>query len=1483
MIRNFLQIGLVCLLILVTSLAQAQSQSFPNDWAEKITWRSIGPANMSGRITSIAVYEEDPCIWWAASASGGLLKTINNGVLFKHQFDSESTVSIGDVQVAQSDPNIVWVGTGEANPRNSVSWGDGVYKSTDGGETWKNMGLKKTYQIGRIAIHPENPDVVYVGALGRLWGPNEDRGLFKTTDGGKSWEKVLFVDDKTGVIDVQMHPKDPDTLMIATYERMRDGFDGNDPVKKYGDGSAIYRTTDGGKSFEKLSKGLPSCKLGRIGIDFYHKNPKYVYAIVESEKIASQPEDTAYAGITAEDAEVGARVTRVTNNGPGEEAGLQEGDVIVQVDGKLIHTYNELLKEIRMHKAGDDLKIIGSREKETIELELKLTKRPSGRNGRARGGRNPFTGTLGGQAANLQGQQGGKEENQFGGIYMSKDGGDSWKRINTLNPRPMYYSQFRVDPTDRNHMFVLGTSLYRSSDGGETFTGDGGRGIHPDNHAMWIDPNDGRHMILGNDGGVYVTYDRMDNWTHHNQFAIGQFYHVGVDNRGNYNVYGGLQDNGSWGGPSRSRSGGIINTDWFRIGGGDGFICLVDPDDPNQLYMESQNGAMQRRNLKTGERGFVRPQAQRGVRYRFNWKTPFILSPHNSKIHYSAGNYVFKSNRKGDGTQAISPEITNTDRGSGSAISESAVQEGVIYAGTTDGAIWMTRDGGKEWTAIYSVKEEKDDSDSDDDSEEQTPDESASSDAEEQDDKSTEAAEEKSSDQDKSDKDASDKGDSDKGDSDKDAAGKDDQISGTWTVQLISDRVPRGGTSNSFELEMDDEGKISGSFNSRRGEQEISSGTFDKETGKILISIANERGETTFEGELTDGKIVGQLDFAGRFQIEFEATRDKQDPVSAAAGYVSVSSELQDDDSVTNLSGYWTGKLISDQIPEAMSEFEMQLTFNANGTVVGSSSTPQGDAELAEGQYLAERKTFSCYMQNVNFGAVVTAKMVSDKKLAGKISVNDGQVEVDFEATFDRPFANAADAANEADASQESDASQADESSSQTEQSGTAQSSEQEAAENEASASDVAMKDDPVGGKWSGEFDSEFFTGDQANFTMEFKTDGKGKITGGSIESERLNGEVTEGEYDAKKGSISFFVETTRSSIEFDGELKDGSMEGDADIGGGRFTFGFSAKLDSATEEAVAANDSSDSKAEIKSSGSFAELVPGPRWVSSIEASRYKGGRVYLTLDGHRSNDDEPYVFASENFGKTWKSIRANLPTSAGSTRVIREDARNEDVLYLGCEFSAWVSIDRGESWTKLSGLPTVAVHEIAVHPTAGEIVAATHGRSLWIADVSLLQQIDKDAKNAKAALYRPKTFVKRSRGDERGSIDRNQFSGQNPYNGTRIMYSIGERANSATVVITDIRGEEIREFEAETGLGLHVIEWNLSRAQRGRATGQFRNFGGGRQIASGTYLITLTVDGEEFKQPLEVVDDEDFPVNAVAEELEELEEFWRELLGEDD
>ena len=542
----------------------AADGTIPADWIKSFSWRCIGPANMGGRITAISVFEADPTTYWIATASGGLLKTVNNGITFEHQFDHEATVSIGDVCVAPSDRNIVWVGTGENNPRNSVSYGDGVYKSTDGGKTWKNMGLKKSFQIGRIGIHPKNPDIVYVGALGRLYGPNEDRGLFKTTDGGKTWYKVLYVDDKTGVIDLQIDPASPDTILVAMWDRQRDefddflgeppppdGIDRYDPVRKYGKGAGIFKTTDGGKTFNKLNKGLPTCAMGRIGLDYYRKNPKVVFAIIDTEKHGTGlPPVVVYLGVRGTQETGGAKLAEVAANSPAARAGLKANDVLESLDGKPVPNQAALVDLLRPHKVGDKVKVAYRRVigKETAkrEAEITLAAQPAGpgrggprfpnpgffgedaegggaivseivENGPAaqaglkiddlitaldgkpferfmqalsqitrsrkvgdkikvtvvrgkekkditialqQGGFERLRGRLppghtvrpnraglGGQRENVQDQQ-GPDGIETGGIFRSDDGGESWTRINSFNPRPMYFSKVRVDPSD---------------------------------------------------------------------------------------------------------------------------------------------------------------------------------------------------------------------------------------------------------------------------------------------------------------------------------------------------------------------------------------------------------------------------------------------------------------------------------------------------------------------------------------------------------------------------------------------------------------------------------------------------------------------------------------------------------------------------------------------------------------------------------------------------------------------------------------------------------------------------------------------------------------------------------------------------------------------------------------------------------------------------------------------------------------------------
>ena len=1130
----------------VLGQAKKVKQTLPNAWVKAFQWRCIGPANMSGRITSIAVNEKDPSMWWAATASGGLLKTVNNGTSFEHQFDHQAVVSIGDVQVARSNPKIVWVGSGESNPRNSVSWGDGVYKSVDGGKSWKNMGLRKSFQIGRIAIHPTNPDIVYVGVLGRLWGPSKERGLYKTTNGGKSWKRVLFVDDKTGIIDIQMHPSEPATLLVAAYERQRDGFDGNDPGKKHGKGSGLYRTTDGGKTFDRMTKGLPTCNLGRIGLCYYRADPKFVYAVVESAKIGQEPANAAYLGMIGQNAEVGSKITRVVAKSPASKAGLKVGDIVTQIGKKKVFSYNDLLREIRGHVAGQKTQLHVVRNRKSVVLKVQLGNRPKPqpRQGKKQRGkkkrrrrpqptRSPFGTRLGGQQANFQDHQ-GKQGHQFGGVYRSSDGGKSWTRINSVNPRPMYYSQIRVDPSDKNRIFLLGTRLFKSTDGGKTFTPNGaGRGVHVDHHAMWIDPGDGRHIILGNDGGIYTTHDRGANWDHLNHVAIGQFYHVGIGPRRNYRVYGGMQDNGSWGGPSRVSNGrGAINSDWFRVGSGDGFICLVDPQDPDQIFFESQNGFMGRVNLRTGRRGFIRPPRRRGTRYRFNWKTPFILSRHNSKVHYSAGNVVFRSMNQGSRLKVISGDITRTNRGAGSAITESPVDEYVLYVGTTDGALSVTRDGGKQWTTLYGQR--------------------------------------------------------------------------------------------------------------TRGRR--SSGTGAKPT--------------------------------------------KEDPDKAK---------------------------------------------------------PKRPADALTGRWL------------------------------GRMVVGGGQVR---------------------------------------------------------------------------------------SFTLNLKLGKDGKEISGNYASEFVQGDIEKGQFDAKGKKASMDVGGPRGTIRFAAEYSPNQLKGTINVAGANLKVQFTARRQGV---AITAKDGSKS---------LSLLMPGPRWVSSLEASRFSPGRCYVTFDGHRSDDDTPLVFATENYGETWRSIRANLPTSAGTTRVIREDVANQNLLYLGTEFGCWVSVDRGQSWTRLNNnLPTVAIHEIAVHPLAGEIVVATHGRSIWVVDVSALRSISTKTVQSPSTLYAPHSAIIWRRAPSRGGTTR-QFVGQNPASGAAIYYSLTKTARVAKLQIKDHQGRLLRELNGPTTSGLHLVRWDL-RGSLSTNNGQRRR--PSRLVAPGQYQVCLIVDGETQQQSLSVQSDPADPNAArVIAETELWEAFFQ-------
>jgi len=612
-----------------------------------LTPRSIGPTNMGGRIMDIAVFEKDPRIFFVATASGGLWKTENAGTTFAPIFDKESSVSLGAVAVSQTDSNVVWVGTGEHSSRNSTAWGDGVYKTTDGGKTWTNMGLVETRHISKVILDPKNPNVAYVGALGRLWGPNDERGVYKTTDGGKTWAHVLKGDDRTGVIDLVMNPKNSRELVAALWMRDRKAYDFTSGSAS----SAIYKSSDGGKTWKKLTKGLPPGPLGRVGLEYHRNNPRIMLATVEYR------EPPAPASVPAA-VPPGAPATPAPETGVAPARPATPGQAVPGTPARNRNT------GVTTNTAPSQVRFNG------------------------------------------------------GGVFRSTDGGESWKKVNNLNPRPFYFSTIRQDPNEDARMYVLGVSLHVSEDTGATFRV-ANVNVHADLHDMWIDPNDSNHLIVGCDGGVYVSRDKGQKWVHLNNMPIGQFYAVAFDYRKPYWVYGGLQDNGSWGQPTQTTRAGVSWFDVTNVGGGDGFHVQVDPKDWTTVYSESQGGAVSRTDVKRGANRFIRPRPQ-GEALRWNWSTPILISPHNSQIIYVGGNKLFKSLNRGDTWTAISPDLTTnnpaklkpgqksvTPEDTGAerhctiiTITESPMKDGLIYVGTDDGLVHVTRDGGVKWTNV---------------------------------------------------------------------------------------------------------------------------------------------------------------------------------------------------------------------------------------------------------------------------------------------------------------------------------------------------------------------------------------------------------------------------------------------------------------------------------------------------------------------------------------------------------------------------------------------------------------------------------------------------------------------------------------------------------------------------------------------------------------------------------------------------------------
>jgi photosystem II stability/assembly factor-like uncharacterized protein len=595
---------------------------------EGLSFRSVGPANMGGRVAALAWVPGSFTSFYAGFGTGGVFRTENLGVTWSPVFDEQRGLSIGSLAVADAPPDwpgweeeekkeaaagaatdgkpreergkgrIVWVGTGEGNGRNSSSWGHGVYRSTDGGATFRPLGLDATHDIPALAVDPRDPDVAYVAALGHLWGPNPERGVYRTRDGGKTWDHVLKVDPEAGACDVAIDPASPDTVYAALYARRRTPWS----FQGVSDKGGIFRSDDAGKTWTKLAGGLPA-RTGRIGLAVYPRDPRIVYAAVES-----------------------------------DEGGT---------------------------------------------------------------GRDPFD-----------------DRSPSGGLFRSEDRGETWTRVSRFSFRPFYFSRVAMGPENDQRVYLLGWDLAISDDGGRTFRRSGSELVHVDHHAIAINPRDTSRIVLGNDGGVYVSHDRAGTWDFRNNLAVGQFYRIAVDSLDPYRIGGGLQDNGSWIGPSETllltedeKKDGILNEDWQFILDGDGFGVAFDPTDPNVVYATSQGGALVRIHLDTKVRRSLQPAPREGQeRFRFNWDAPFVLSVHDPTVLYLGGNRVFRLTERGDRWSAISPDLSRRDvdriqtvgseaetYGTVTALAESPLRAGLLWAGTDDGRLHLTRDDGGAW------------------------------------------------------------------------------------------------------------------------------------------------------------------------------------------------------------------------------------------------------------------------------------------------------------------------------------------------------------------------------------------------------------------------------------------------------------------------------------------------------------------------------------------------------------------------------------------------------------------------------------------------------------------------------------------------------------------------------------------------------------------------------------------------------------------
>ncbi|MGQ9619273.1 MAG: VPS10 domain-containing protein [Candidatus Aminicenantia bacterium] len=631
-----------------------------------LKWRCVGPEFMGGRITDIEIPQNKEFTIYIGVASGNVWKTENNCTTWTPIFDGESTFTIGDIAIAPSNPEIIWVGTGESNSSRSSYAGTGVFKSTDGGKTWKNMGLHDSHHIGRIIIHPENPNIVFVAVVGHLFTENEERGLFKTTDGGKTWKKVLYINSRTGVSDVVFDPSDPNIIYAASWERIRRpwNFIGS------GEGSGIWKSTDGGETWKRLTNGFPTGKnVGRIGIALSPSNPNVIYALLDNQ---------AQRQVEKKEGELEI-----------ENLKKMSKEEFIKLEPKKLERFLRKYNVPKEYRAEVVISMVKNGEITIQQLYNYLMD----------ANRALFE-------ANVVGAE----------VYRSDDKGETWKKANEKYIDNFYYSygyyfgNIRVSPDDENQIYILGVSILKSDDGGKTFRRIDGRGVHADHHALWIDPKNPERLILGNDGGINISYDRGRTWQKINNLPIGQFYTVTVDMEKPYNIYGGLQDNGVLYGPSTHVSEFGVPDPWKSLYGGDGAYVQVDPLDSNIVYVESQFGNIARINKKNGGRKNIKPIAKiNEPPLRYNWQTPYLISPHNPFTIYYGANKVFKSLNRGDTWICISPDLTtnpqpqgNVPYGTITTLSESPLKPGLIYAGTDDGNLWVTKNDGVTWEIISS-------------------------------------------------------------------------------------------------------------------------------------------------------------------------------------------------------------------------------------------------------------------------------------------------------------------------------------------------------------------------------------------------------------------------------------------------------------------------------------------------------------------------------------------------------------------------------------------------------------------------------------------------------------------------------------------------------------------------------------------------------------------------------------------------------------